>query len=334
MIGRPADAGSNTGDHVSPDLSSDRRGLAIAVAVCALVGAATVGATLLVSRGDRAASTAAAAIATEEYGRRLLTDTSRLMGPDQEDPARRHTGIRMTCAACHLGGGTEPGTLSLLQSAAVYPRFSGRDGGVRDLVDRVNGCMTRSMNGQALARDSAEMVAMVTYITSLGDVYAAMGKGRRAAHEPAQFKTPPRAADLDAGARVFGERCAICHGADGAGLPASRDRAEGYVFPPLWGADSFNDGAGMHRVLTAARFIKAKMPLGQPDLNDDQAFDVAAFINSKPRPQMAGLEQDYPDRATKPIDGPYGPYADAFPLEQHRFGPFAPIDQYYKSLKR
>ena len=90
----------------------------------------------------------------------------------------------------------------------------------------------------------------------------------------------------------------------------------------------------MHRVLTAARFIKAKMPLGKPDLTDDDAFDVAAFINSKPRPHMANLDRDYPDRATKPIDGPYGPYADDFPIEQHRWGPFAPIEEYYKQLKR
>lgn len=320
---------------MSPDSRFERRGLAIAVVACSLIGAATVGATLTLSSGDNTEpSGAAATIATEEYGRRLLTDTPRLMGPDQQDPARRHTGIRIACASCHLGGGAEPGTLSLLQSAAVYPRFSGRDGGVRDLVDRINGCMTRSMHGRELSRNSAEMVAMVAYVTSLGDVFAAMGEGRREVHEPAAFKTPPRAADLRAGEHVFGDRCAICHGADGAGLQATPRQADGYVFPPLWGADSFNDGAGMHRVLTAARFIKAKMPLGQPDLTDDQAFDVAAFINSKPRPQMANLDRDYPDRATKPIDGPYGPYADDFPLEQHRFGPFAPIEQYYKSLKR
>jgi thiosulfate dehydrogenase len=194
--------------------------------------------------------------------------------------------------------------------------------------------MTRSMNGRELSRDSAEMVAMVAYITSLGDIYAASGEGRREVDEPTAFKTPPRAADLGAGERVFGERCAICHGSDGLGLHATPNRADGYVFPPLWGADSFNDGAGMHRVLTAARFIKAKMPLGKPDLTDDDAFDVAAFINSKPRPHMANLDRDYPDRATKPIDGPYGPYADDFPIEQHRRGPFAPIEQYYKRLKR
>jgi thiosulfate dehydrogenase len=320
---------------VSPEGRFERRGFAIAVVVCGLIGAATVGGTLALSRGDDGGpSDATATMATEEYGRRLISDTSRLMGPDHEDPARRHTGIRMACASCHLGGGTEPGTLSLLQSASVYPRFSGRDGGVRDLVDRINGCMTRSMNGRALSRDSTEMVAMVAYITSLGDVYAAMGEGRREVDEPAAFKTPPRAADPRAGERVFGERCAICHGADGAGLQATPHRADGYVFPPLWGPDSFNNGAGMHRVLTAARFIKAKMPLGQPDLTDDQALDVAAYINSKPRPQMADLDRDYPDRSTKPIDGPYGPYADDFPIEQHRFGPFQPIEQYYKSLKR
>ena len=320
---------------MSPGVVSERRSLAIAIVVCGLIGAATVGATLAISRGgEEGPSAAAAVIATEEYGRRLLTDTSRLMGPDHDDPARRQTGIRMACASCHLGGGTEPGTLSLLQSAAVYPRFSGRDGGVRDLVDRINGCMTRSMNGRELPRDSPEMVAMVAYVTSLGDVYAAMGEGQRKVDETTAFKTPSRAADLKAGQQVFGERCAICHGADGAGLQATPTRADGYVFPPLWGPDSFNDGAGMHRVLTAARFIKAKMPLGQADLTDDQAFDVAAYINSKPRPQMADLDRDYPDRSTKPIDGPYGPYADDFPIEQHRFGPFAPIEQYYNSFKR
>jgi len=320
---------------VSPGVVSERRGLVIAIVVCSLIGVATVAATLAISRpGEEGTAGATASIASEEYGRRLLTDTSRLMGPDHDDPARRQTGIRIACASCHLGGGTEPGTLSLLQSAAVYPRFSGRDGGVRDLVDRINGCMTRSMNGRELPRDSPEMVAMVAYVTSLGDLYAAMGEGQRKVDETAAFKTPARAADLLAGEHVFGERCAICHGADGAGLQATPNRADGYVFPPLWGPDSFNNGAGMHRVLTAARFIKAKMPLGQADLTDEQAFDVAAYINSKPRPQMADLERDYPDRSTKPIDGPYGPYADDFPIEQHRFGPFPPIEQHYKSLKR
>jgi len=89
----------------------------------------------------------------------------------------------------------------------------------------------------------------------------------------------------------------------------------------------------MHRVLTAARFIKARMPLGKSDLDDYQAFDVAAYINSKPRPHKSGLERDYPDRALKPVDSPYGPYADPFPVTQHRYGPFAQIEAYYRERK-
>jgi thiosulfate dehydrogenase len=304
------------------------------IVVCAVVGAAAVGATLTRSRSDEIDVRGRPDIATEEYGRRLIAQTSELIGPDHPDPARRFSGTRMACASCHLGAGTEPGTLSLLQSAAVYPRFSGRDGGVRNLYDRIDGCMTRSMNGRAMPHDSPEMIAMVAYIESLGDRYAAMGAQQRTASEQPAFVMPDRAADVPAGETVFRDRCAICHGADGEGLQATPDRIDGYVFPPLWGPDSFNNGAGMHRVLTAARFIKAKMPLGEADLTDDQAFDVAAYINAQPRPEMAGLERDYPDRATKPIDGPYGPYADEFPQEQHRFGPFKPIEQYYTSLKQ
>jgi thiosulfate dehydrogenase len=75
------------------------------------------------------------------------------------------------------------------------------------------------------------------------------------------------------------------------------------------------------------------MPLGEPDLSDDQAFDVAAYINDQPRPQMPNLDRDYPDLVVKRIDSPYGPFADDFPLEQHRFGPFPPIEAYYESLR-
>jgi len=108
----------------------------------------------------------------------------------------------------------------------------------------------------------------------------------------------------------------------------------GFVFPPLWGPNGFNDGAGMHRALTAAKFVKARMPLGNADLNDDDAFDVAAYLNSQPRPHRGGLERDYPDRAKKPVDTPYGPYADPFPQEQHAFGPFVPIEAFYKKARQ
>jgi len=168
----------------------------------------------------------------------------------------------------------------------------------------------------------------------LDEVEQALDAYRTRRHEFEKVSIDELRDRLQAGKAVFDNRCAICHRADGGGLPATPSRIDGYVFPPLWGPDSFNNGAGMNRVLTAARFIKAKMPLGEADLTDDQAFDVAAYINSQPRPQMADLEKDYPDRSTKPIDGTYGPFADPFPIEQHRFGPFPPIEQHYKALKK
>jgi thiosulfate dehydrogenase len=308
-----------------------RNGLVPAVVICAVVGVITVAATVSRSRTFDAAP--AADTATEDYGRQLIAQTSLLLGPDQDDPARRYSGSRLACGSCHLGTGTEPGTLTLLQTTEHYPRFSARVGGMTDIEDRINECMQRSMNGRPLPAESVEMRAMAAYIRSLGGRYAAMGAAQKTVVEPTPFKAPARAASLEGGRTVFDTRCAICHGADGLGLRASASPADGYVFPPLWGPDSFNDGAGMHRVLTASRFIKARMPLGKATLTSDEAFDVAAYINAQPRPQMAGLDRDYPDRTAKPVDNSYGPFADPFPLDQHRFGPYAPIEAYYKALK-
>ena len=103
---------------------------------------------------------------------------------------------------------------------------------------------------------------------------------------------------------------------------------------PLWGPDSFNDGAGMHRVKTAAAFIHANMPLGQANLPLEDAYDVAAFINTKPRPHKANLERDYPDLRLKPVDSPYPPYADSVPQVRHQFGPFGPIEAARKNGNR
>ncbi|MBQ86641.1 MAG: hypothetical protein CMQ16_09590 [Gammaproteobacteria bacterium] len=268
-----------------------------------------------------------------EYGRQLIRDTARNMGPAHEDPGMRYTGTFMDCASCHLDTGTRPGTLSLLQAAQRYPRFSGRDGKVGDLRDRINGCMTRSMDGKELDRDSVQMRSMEMYIRQLNKQYAVMGESRQLPDEPPAFSEPDRAADVTAGERVFEANCAVCHGTNGQGLLAAIDKSEGYLFPPLWGPDSFNNGAGMTRLLTAARFIKARMPLGKPDLTDDEAYDVAAYMNSHERPQRPNLEVDYPDLKNKPVDSPYPPYADEFPIEQHRLGPFQPIREFYRGLE-
>ncbi len=309
-------------------------GLLFTLVATGLLGASVVAGTVLRERWAATADSAPPASATVEYGQRLLRETAALLGPDQADPAMRYTGSHIACASCHLDSGAKPGTLSLLQTAGRYPRPSGRDNRVGDLRDRINGCMMRSMNGRALPRDSIEMIAMEAYINHLGQRYAAMSESRRAPSEQAPFDEPDRAADPEAGGGVYAQRCAVCHGVNGQGLLATGDPNDGYLFPALWGPDSYNDGAGMHRVLTAARFIKARMPFGQADLTDDQAFDVAAYINSHERPAMSGLERDYPDRTTKPVDSPYGPYADPFPPEQHKYGPFREIRDWYAAQKQ
>jgi len=304
------------------------RGMGIAIALCAAIGATTVVATMATTAVGHGFSSSQRAEA--EYGQRLIAHTTEYLGPDVTNAKMRFMSSRLACASCHIGAGVEPGNLSLVAAMSRYPRISPRSGGNETIEDRVNGCMVRSMNGQPLPTDSPEMTAMVAWLRFLSAQDAAMGADQRKLHESPAFKTPNRAADPETGERVFGKRCAACHGKEGAGLPASTKLVDGYLFPPLWGSNSFNDGAGLHRVLTAARFIKAKMPLGRADLTDDEAFDVAAYVNSKPRPHMANLERDYPDRSKKPVDTSYPPYADSFPVEQHLLGPFAPIEKYYK----
>jgi thiosulfate dehydrogenase len=320
---------------MNPD--SSPRGMGLVMALCVLIGLISTAATLAFGRvslrSGRLTPPSASIDATEDYGKRLIAQTPEYLGPDVADPKMRHMESRLACASCHIGAGVEPGNLSLATAFNKYPRISPRSGANETIQDRVNGCMMRSMNGRVLGDNSPEMIAMVAYLRFLANQDAASGASRRKDHDPAALKTPDRAADLKAGEDVFAKRCAACHGRDGAGLWAAPEMIHGFVFPPLWGPNSFNDGAGMHRVLTAARFVKARMPLGNADLSDDQAFDVAAFFNSKPRPEMTGLERDYPDRTKKPVDTGYPPYADSFPIDQHRFGPFPPIEAFYKNNK-
>jgi thiosulfate dehydrogenase len=150
---------------------------------------------------------------------------------------------------------------------------------------------------------------------------------------------PNRAANLVAGEKVFQTKCTECHSPDGQGkhigIPGD---GKGYAFPPLWGPDSFNDGAGMSRLLNAAAFIKANMPLGvpntQPGLSDEDAFDVAAYVLSKPRPARSNLEADFPARWNKPVDAAYPPYVDGASAEQHKYGPFQELAGKMKELRK
>ena len=257
-----------------------------------------------------------------EYGHQLITETFALVGPET---ALAVTGNKLSCSSCHLNGGTKPYAAPYIGLSGVFPIYIGRENKVVSLEERINGCFERSMNGKAIAVDSKEMRAMVSYIKHVSKE-APIGK-RIAGQGFVDFEVPDRAADRKKGALIYERTCSSCHGVNGEGMNGTvGNREGGYIYPPLWGDDTYNDGAGMARLITAAKFIKGNMPLGvthkAPLLSDEEAYDVAAYINSHSRPIKANKELDYPDRSKKPKDSPYPPYNDNIPQEQHQVGPF------------
>ncbi|HTC08128.1 MAG TPA: c-type cytochrome, partial [Acetobacteraceae bacterium] len=265
---------------------------------------------------------------TVRYGRDLITRTFALIGPEVADPSRRYAGNNLSCESCHLQAGTKQFGLPFQGVFADFPNYRARSGAVGTIEDRINGCMTRSMNGKRLPPDGPDMTAMVAYLKFLseGRPVGAATPGRGSGAMPELI----RAADPVRGKAVYAKICAACHGPAGQGqrVGAVGD-AKGYTFPPLWGPDSFNDGAGMVRLISAANFVRSNMPNGTtwqtPALSVPDAWDVTAYVQSQPRPQRANLDRDFPKRLQRPVDSNYGPYVDAFSQEQHRLGPFAPI---------
>ncbi len=258
------------------------------------------------------------------YGEKLIRETAKYLGPGNTF-GEVYAGNNLACGSCHLNGGTKPYAAPYIGLTALFPVYSGREGKVASLETRINGCFERSLNGRKLPLDSKEMMAIVSYMKHLSrDVQVG---GRIAGQGFVEIAVPERKADLVHGEAVFKKQCISCHQESGQGmLHVAGNKSQGYLYPPLWGEDSYNDGAGMARMLTAAKFIKGNMPLGataeNPLLSDEEAYDVAAYINSFERPQKAGKELDYPDLSKKPKDSAYPPFADTIPAEQHKYGPF------------
>ena len=197
-----------------------------------------------------------------------------------QDYAKRYVGNGLNCVNCHLDDGRKANSAPLWAAYAVYPAYRAKNKKVNSFEDRLAGCFTYSMNGKPPPYDSEEMVALITYSFWLAQgapVGADLpGRGYLELDKPAQ------APDAQRGAAVFAANCALCHGAEGEGTKVGSR----YAFPPLWGKDSYNGGAGMHRVETAAAFIRANMPLGKPNsLSVQEAWDVAQFVNSHERPR-------------------------------------------------
>lgn len=262
----------------------------------------------------------------------LVAESSKFMGPLAKDPLERFAGNNLSCTNCHLNGGTLSGSASWIGILNRYPQFRGRENKIGSIEERINGCMERSMNGTKLPVASKKMKAMIAYMewisTELKNLNSKNVKGYPA------ISVPNIAVDLNLGKQIYQRECVLCHGNDGQGVQYE-DVDKGYLYPPLWGKDSYNDGAGMHRVITAAAFIKNNMPYLQsnweePKLTDEESYHVAGYINSFQRPEKQNKIADFPDKKLKPVSTPYGPWADSFSQKQHKYGPFPPIFTYYQ----
>ncbi len=253
------------------------------------------------------------------YGRELVAHTAVFLGPKGKIKPLSNG---LNCQNCHLKAGKKIFGNNYSAVAATYPKFRSRSGSIETVEKRVNDCIERSLNGKRLDDDSREMRAFVAYILWVGkDVQkgvAPEGSGLVA------LPLLDRAANPVAGKTIFQKNCVDCHGPDGLGI--RHENGVEWKYPPLWGEHSYNAGAGLLRLSKFAGYVKANMPNGatfdNPILTDEEAWDVAAYINSLPRP-VKEFPSDWPDISKKPFDHPFGPYADTFSESQHKFGPFA-----------
>lgn len=194
--------------------------------------------------------------------------------------APQYVGNGMACVNCHIDRGRKANSSPLWSAYPMYPAYRKKNNKVNTYVERMQGCFQFSMNGTPPPADSEVLAALTAYSYWLS-TGAPTGKALpgRGFDEP----PPPKGGyDIARGKVVYDAQCALCHGDNGEGKKVGAS----YVFPPLWGNDSYNWGAGMHRINTAAGFIQHNMPLGRGEtLSDRQAWDVAAYVNSHERPQ-------------------------------------------------
>ena len=227
------------------------------------------------------------------WGFKIFTDTPK--------EAPQFAPGKMSCNNCHLNGGQRERSLPLVGVAGMFPEYNKRSGRLYSLGDRVVDCFLRSENATGAetsqelqsppATTSKEVLAVSAYITWLarGSEVGRNPAWRGQNNIPSENLIPIAKLDIHRGEALFMEHCTNCHGMDGQGVQIG-DKKPG----PLWGPDSWNDGAGAGRIYTLAGIIRYSMPYLNPGkLTDEEAQEVAAFIDSRPRPSYPYKDQDY-----------------------------------------
>ncbi len=263
------------------------------------------------------------------YGQELIAHTAKYLGPKGSISSSTNG---MNCQNCHLDAGTKAWGNNYGAVFSTYPKYRARSGQEEDIYKRINDCFERSLNGKALALNSKEMQAIKTYIEFVGKDVKKGEKAKGSGIYDLAFLN--RAIDPTKGKTLYATKCQSCHQTNGEGLLAA-DKIE-YTYPPLWGKNSYNQGAGLYRMSRFAGYIKYNMPQGatyqKPQLTDEEAWDIAAFVNSQPRPTK-DLSKDWPKISEKPVDHPFGSFDDGFSETQHKYGPYEPIKEFKKKQK-
>jgi thiosulfate dehydrogenase len=196
-------------------------------------------------------------------GLKVFDDTPKYAAP--------YVGNKLSCGHCHLKSGTVPYAIPLVGVPGLFPMYRDREKEVVTFEERIEQCFQRSEDGHRIPNNSPEMVGLVAYSQWLSKDQITgrpiVGRGLS--------KLPELSGDPDRGGQVYSKQCAQCHGPEGAGQPPA--------IPPLWGPDSYNDGAGMNEIGKMAAFVQHNMPQTNPgSLTPQQAYDVAAYVHSKP----------------------------------------------------
>ncbi|MFZ2067707.1 MAG: c-type cytochrome [Xanthobacteraceae bacterium] len=233
-----------------------------------------------------------------------------------QDYAGQYIGNNLQCSNCHLDRGRLAGSAPLWAAYVAYPAYRSKNKHVNTYAERLQECFRYSMNGKPPADDSTILVALEAYSYFLARG-AAVGADMPGRGYPGLEK-PTHPFDYARGEKVYAENCALCHGADGQGQSSAAGKP---AFPPVWGAHSYNWGAGMADIRNAAAFIEANMPLSQGNkLSQQDAWDVAAFVDGHERPQDPRFTGSVAETRTKYHDSPmsmYGREVNGIMLGEH-----------------
>lgn len=187
-------------------------------------------------------------------------------------------GNQLNCTSCHLNGGRDPKAATFLGVASAYPAWAPREQKVITLEDRILNCFIRSQNGNRPPNGGELSVALAAYISWLSEGYEIKLNAEKSLgpNRLEMLDLGDDVANVERGQRIYDSRCADCHLEDGSG-------GDG---PPVWGPQSYNSGAGMAKVDKLASWLKVAMPPDETDLTEDEAIDIAAYLNSRPRPEF------------------------------------------------